>query len=216
MFEKLFQHQSLPVSLDTYNVVLGDYPNPTTTYDAYLVTGSKFDSFGSELWIQHLRDFLATLIMNEQTIVGICFGHQLLSLMLGGKVDRSGNGWGIGVHTYRTESKKSWMTPFTNEVKMLVSHQDQVSCMPANAELLATSEFCPVAAYQVGDRIICFQGHPEFTSAYSRALIERRCDKLSPAVYIKGLESLNEPHQGSMIASWITHFVAQSQTRSQR
>ncbi len=33
-------------------------------------------------------------------LIGICFGHQLLALLLGGKTERATKGWGMGIYGY--------------------------------------------------------------------------------------------------------------------
>ena len=57
MFEQLFEKQSIPAQFDVYNVVEGSYPEEGQVYDAYLVTGSKADSFGTDPWIMQLREY---------------------------------------------------------------------------------------------------------------------------------------------------------------
>lgn len=54
------------------------------------------------------------------------------------------------------------MTPAMDKLTLLISHQDQVTALPENATVLASSEFCPFAAYHINDQVLCFQGHPEF------------------------------------------------------
>ena len=58
MFQRLFAQQPLAAQFEVFNVVQGDYPAAGERYDAYLVTGSKADSFGSDPWIQTLKTFL--------------------------------------------------------------------------------------------------------------------------------------------------------------
>jgi GMP synthase-like glutamine amidotransferase len=44
--------------------------------------------------------FLRPLIEVEAPLVAVCFGHQLLAQAMGGRVERSDKGWGVGVHRY--------------------------------------------------------------------------------------------------------------------
>jgi GMP synthase-like glutamine amidotransferase len=62
------------------------------------------------------------------------------------------------------------MNPVREELTLLISHQDQVTSLPENATVIASSDFCPFAAYHINDQVLCFQGHPEFIHDYSRAL----------------------------------------------
>ena len=58
MFERLFAQQPVAAQFSVYNVVEGHYPADSEQFDAYLVTGSKADSFGTEPWIQTLKAYL--------------------------------------------------------------------------------------------------------------------------------------------------------------
>jgi glucosinolate gamma-glutamyl hydrolase len=57
---------------------------------------------------------------------------------------------------------------------MLEIHRDQVRRLPPGAVLLARSASTPVEMFAIGPRILCVQGHPEFTSDLLRGLIETR------------------------------------------
>ena len=40
-----------------------------------------------------------------EQMLGVCFGHQLLALLLGGKSERATQGWGVGIHKYKLAAK---------------------------------------------------------------------------------------------------------------
>lgn len=209
MFQQLFSKQPIEAEFEVYNVVNGEYPPEDRRYDAYLITGSKADSFGSDPWILTLRDYVKALYERGEKLLGVCFGHQLLALILGGDTERAEQGWGIGVHRYQITSKPSWMEPVGETLDMLIYHQDQVTRLPENATLIASSEFCPNAAYHIGDQVLCFQGHPEFIHDYTRDLLNLRRDSYEPALYERAVQSLAQEQQGSAVAEWMMRFVAQ-------
>jgi GMP synthase-like glutamine amidotransferase len=208
MFERLFAQQPIAARFESFNVVEGVYPLDEERYDAYLVTGSKADSFASDPWIQTLKAFLLERYRCGDKLLGICFGHQLLALLLGGRSERARQGWGVGIHRYRLAEQPAWMTPAVDELTLLISHQDQVTQLPENATVLASSEFCPIAAYRIEDQVLCFQGHPEFIPDYSRALLDIRQKCIGERLYQQGLASLEHPHHGPTVAEWIMRFVA--------
>ena len=209
MFEQLFLRQSVnQAEFRVYNVMNGDYPPEGERFDAYLVTGSKADSFGDDPWIQTLKAYLLKLYERGDKLLGVCFGHQLLALVLGGKAERADRGWGVGVHRYTLAAHAPWMDPQVTELTLLISHQDQVTQLPKGATVIASSDFCPNAAYHVGDQVLCFQGHPEFVHDYSRALLDARQEHLGGEVYQRAIASLKLEHQGDLVGEWMLRFVA--------
>ncbi|MBI6927119.1 amidotransferase [Pseudomonas putida] len=209
MFEQLFARQPITAQFSVYNVMNGEYPAEDLTFDAYLVTGSKADSFGSDPWIQTLKAYLLKLYDQGEKLLGVCFGHQLLALTLGGKAERAEQGWGVGVHRYALSARAPWMQPQVSELTLLISHQDQVTELPKGATVIASSDFCPNAAYCIGDQVLCFQGHPEFVHDYSRALLDARQAHLGDEVYHKAVASLATEHQGDVVGEWMLRFIQQ-------
>lgn len=207
MFVELFQAQNTAVEFSIFNVVQGDYPDASQTFDAYLVTGSKADSFANDPWIVRLREYLAERFAQSDILLGICFGHQILALVLGGIAERSDKGWGIGMHSYTIEHKPKWLPSDVNEFQLLISHRDQVTALPDGAELLASSEFCQNAAFVVGQQVLCFQGHPEFTHDFSRGLLSLRESIYCPKEYQAACQSLAQEHDGHSVAQWMLCFV---------
>lgn len=97
MFKQLFTQQPIAAQFSVFNVMNGQYPSDDQTYDAYLVTGSKADSFGTDPWIETLKSYLLTRYERGDKLIGVCFGHQLLALLLGGKSERATQGWGLAL-----------------------------------------------------------------------------------------------------------------------
>lgn len=208
MFEQLFARQPIEAQFVIYNVMEGHYPPEDERFDAWLVTGSKADSFGSDPWIQTLKVYLLKLYQRGEKLLGVCFGHQLLALLLGGQTERASRGWGVGIHHYRLQAAEPWMTPNLDDLTLLISHQDQVTRLPQNATVIASSDFCPFAAYHINDQVLCFQGHPEFIRDYSKALMDIRQESLGEALYRTAVDSLEHDHHGTTVAEWMMRFVA--------
>jgi GMP synthase - Glutamine amidotransferase domain len=144
----------------------------------------------------------------RRPLVGICFGHQLVARALGGETRAADQGWGVGVHECRLVASPPWLPAGTEGFALLCSHKDQVTRLPEGAELLATSAFCPISAFTVGEHLLCFQGHPEFTAAYARELMDFRRELLGEAVHGAGIASLDRPVDSVRVGRWILAFVA--------
>lgn len=193
-------------SFEFFDVRGGRYPDRTGDCDGYLITGSRASVYDDEPWIARLKDFVRELNEARSRTVGICFGHQLIADALGGDVDRAAAGWGVGVHTWDVVDDEPWMRPRRREFRLLASHQDQVQNLPEGARLLATSGFCPNAAFAVERHLFAVQGHPEFTRDYARFLMCRRREALGGA-YRPGVRSLDEPTDEAVVAQWIAAFL---------
>ncbi|HEX4678912.1 MAG TPA: glutamine-hydrolyzing GMP synthase [Gaiellaceae bacterium] len=92
--------------------------------------------------------------------LGICYGAQLLALELGGRVDRTDAGE-YGKVDMRTSGGKLFMLQPTEQTAWM-SHRDTVVAPPDGAEIVATSEHTPVAAFEDAARkLYGVQFHPE-------------------------------------------------------
>lgn len=207
MFKQLFSGHGIDVACQVFNVVAGEYPDNQQRFDAYLVTGSKADSFANDPWIVTLRDYLHERFTQNDVLLGICFGHQILALVLGGTAQRSNKGWGIGMHRYRLQHKPDWLPQAEDEFQLLISHRDQVTALPEQATLLASSDFCENAGFMLGRQVLCFQGHPEFTHDFSRGLLALRQSIYCPEQYQQAQQSLTHEHDGQLVARWMLSFV---------
>ena len=92
-------------------------------------------------------------------------------------------------------------------LSLLASHQDQVLTLPAGATLLARSDFCPVAAYQVDDHVLCVQPHPEFVEDYSAYLLEKRRALVGEERHASARAGLAQGHDGLDVARFMQAFV---------
>lgn len=182
------------------------YPSRVHDCDGYLITGSRASVYDDEPWIDELGEFVRNIHRTGARTVGICFGHQLIAQALGGQVGPAPSGWGVGVHSWNVVHTEPWMRPSLGEFKLLASHRDQVAMLPDAARLVASSPFCPNAAFVIDDRLLGVQGHPEFTKDYAALLLRRRREQLGPA-FAPGLHSLDQPTDACAVAAWIMGFL---------
>lgn len=188
----------------TYDVTEGEFPSLPEDHDAYILTGSPAGVYEDLPWIEPLKDFLRRA-KGRAKLVGVCFGHQVMAEAFGGRVEKSSNGWGIGLQRYRILDRAPWMDD-VETISVPASHQDQVVLQPPNSSLLAGSGFCDLAMLAYEDQpAISMQFHPEFAPAFAAALIESRRDRLVGAD--AAIASLQAPDDRQRVGRWIRRFL---------
>lgn len=207
MFAQLLLAADPNLEFIEFDAEKGELPSDINAADAYLITGSRHGVNDGFPWIAQLEEFVRQLHQHQKKVIGICFGHQLIAKALGGKVIKSPKGWGVGISQNSVTAQKDWMNPSQVQFNLLVSHQDQVVELPAEAEVLAGSDFCPNYLMQIGTNLLSIQGHPEFTKAYSEALMISREDTLNETEFKQGMSSLELPEDDHLIARWIINFL---------
>lgn len=152
----------------TYHVMDGKFPSDVDIhkYEGFVITGSRHDAHGSEPWVLELCELIRKLHKEKVKLLGICFGHQVISRALGGKTGRSVNGWEVGLKKISVTDSfyfKPYALKVPSSLVITEIHQDQVSELPPGGELLASSEKTSMEMFAVEDHVLCIQGHPEFT-----------------------------------------------------
>ena len=188
---------------ETFDVADGQLPSDPSAHDAYLITGSPAGVYDPLPWIAPLGEFIRSA--KDSKMVGICFGHQVMAEALGGHVEKSEKGWGVGLHRYAIRPAVPWMDG-AREIAVPVSHQDQVVVQPPATEVVASSDFTPYAALAWADRpAISFPFHPEFAPDYAKALIAERYDIVPDPD--DAIASLDGPNDSARVADWIRRFL---------
>lgn len=196
------------IAFRDYDVQAGELPDRVDEVDLWVITGSRDSVYDDHAWIRALEAFVLEVHAARHPLVGICFGHQLVARALGGQTRAADGGWAVGVHESRIVGRPPWLPADAERFALLSSHKDQVTRLPEGAELLATNDFCPFAAFTVGEHLLCIQGHPEFTAPYARALMDFRRELLGADVHDAGIASLGRSIDSVRVGRWILAFIA--------
>lgn len=207
MFKRLIGQADNDFEFKVYAVLDEQIPTDTQECDAWLVTGSRHGVYENLPWMLKLQDFIRAVWQAEVPMIGICFGHQIIATALGGRVEKSSKGWGAGLQEYKVNKPQTWMGE-RDSISFNAMHQDQVVELPADAEVIASSEFCEYAGLVYGGRILTFQGHPEFTSEFETELVKlRRGTSIPTPVADQALSSLEQGKQPEASSGeWMAKF----------
>ncbi|EFJ19712.1 hypothetical protein SELMODRAFT_110438 [Selaginella moellendorffii] len=164
---------------ETFRIVDGIFPSEEqlADYSGFVVSGSAHDAHGNEAWITQLCGVLCDLHEEKKRILGVCFGHQVLSRALGGVTGRAPVGWEVGLKEMYTNDHfqlKRYGRNIPKRLRVLQSHRDQVLELPPGGTLLGSSQNTRVEMFAVEDHILGIQGHPEFTKDVLLDIIESR------------------------------------------
>jgi GMP synthase-like glutamine amidotransferase len=189
-------------AIESFDVPAGQLPDPSA-HDAFLITGSPAGVYEPLPWIAPLLEFIRSA--KARKMVGVCFGHEAMAQALGGKVEKSDKGWGVGLHRYAMVGRDPWRNG-EREIAAPASHQDQVVIQPPNTRVIAASDFTPYAALAWTDRAaISFQFHPEFEPDFAKALVAERYDIVPDPD--AAIASLDAPNDNARVGEWIRRFL---------
>jgi len=187
----------------------GRLPETPNAADVWLITGSKFAAYDTDPWIQKLEGFIRACRDARRPMVGICFGHQLIAKALGGLVQKSANGWGVGVQSYNVTDWPEALGPPPPNFRLQAFHQDQVTRPPQGAKTIVASDFCAHAAIWYPGFALTVQAHPEFRADYARDLIGVRAKGVLGSKDVQtGLAHVDDPTDATAIAGIVQGWIA--------
>lgn len=203
MFTKTFPE----IEFTPYWVCDGQFPNSPDDHEIYFCTGSKHSVYDEIPWITELQKFVSALYDAEKKLIGSCFGHQMIAHALGGKVEKVATGWTIGVHKFDIKSKTDWIEPHLDDFKLLLMCQDQVTQLPQDSTVQASSKQCPVGIFTVSNHFLGIQPHPEFSKQYHQALYSGRSELIGQDIIDGANATMHLSLDTKILVDWIMNFL---------
>ena len=212
MFRTLFGKFDPAVCYEVFDVRQNLYPESLHRDELYLIPGSRASAYDDTPWVKSLIGFIRKMYAENVKTAGICFGHQLIAQALGGKVERAKQGWGTGVRTSRIIDPEALKFFPGGQMNLLYNHYDQVTALPPRAKCFAQSDFCRIEGFYIDDRVLTFQGHPEYTPEYLRHLLLHHSSAEPEDVKTAALASLNLGIDSLSAAKWLKSFAGQTRS----
>lgn len=167
-----------------------------------IFSGAREGVYQPLSWRDHFDPIARTLVASGMPVLGVCFGHQYLATISGGKVEHAPEQIEEGVIRCRLTAAGCVDPLFRglpDTVPFFASHGDMVVELPPDAVLLAGNEQVPVEAFRLaGTNARGVQFHPEMTPAISRSIIAGNYRENDPRRH-HWLESLNDTEKGATI-----------------
>ncbi|MEP4198302.1 MAG: type 1 glutamine amidotransferase [Aliishimia sp.] len=137
-------------------------PDPSE-YDGFVVSGSDKGVYDDASWMQGLRAFLLSAKSAQKPLFGVCFGHQVMADVFGGKAGKV-SAPEVGVRHFQIDGQT---------LPAHVWHQDQVTQVPPESHVIAKADYCPVAGLAYDFPAMSVQFHPEYPADYVASFLRR-------------------------------------------
>ena len=212
MFQNALDPTRETFDLTPIHCHLGEALPSPDSFEAYVISGSKYGVYEDFPWIHDLQEFVRQCWQQDIKMAGICFGHQLIAHSLGGLAKKADVGWGFGIHSAKLTRPQSWMDNLdrlkSNQYNLIVIHQDQVVELPQGFRTIGENDFCPNSMILADNKMLGVQGHPEFSKAYCQLRAQARRSLIGEEVYQATLASL-ESHDlnADIVLGWIRRFL---------
>jgi GMP synthase (glutamine-hydrolysing) len=153
-------------ALDVRRPYLGDDLPDLSAYDALLVLGGPMgaDDDAKHPWLGPVKDLVREAAGTDLPTLGICLGHQLAAVALGGTVEPNPLGQQVGllgVGWTEAAPHDALFGPLATPRRGVQWNDDVVTELPAGATLLAATDRGEIQAVRYAPCVWGVQLHPE-------------------------------------------------------
>ena len=153
------------------------------TLTGIVITGSAAMVTEQADWLLRTQHWLTDIMAHKVPILGVCFGHQVLADLLGGRVDFNplGRNMGLSEMLFKTAAMTDpLLKDFTQKERIptFVSHLQVAIELPQTSTLLGQCGHDAHHAFRAEDRVWGLQFHPEWNVDITRHYILARAEQL--------------------------------------
>ncbi|WP_247008382.1 type 1 glutamine amidotransferase [Halorientalis litorea] len=158
--------RELDADLVEFNCPEGEVPE-TFQYDGFVVTGSSASVYWEREWIGNLKTWVGAAVEAGIPGLGVCYGHQLLADILGGRVEAMGE-YELGYRTVEQDGRNRLLDGIDDDFTVFTTHSDRVVEAPPGATVFARNEY-GIHGFRKG-RVFAVQFHPEYDTDTAEAV----------------------------------------------
>jgi len=203
----------LNVEWTSFKARKSQFPRFKDGYTHFLLTGSEASILERETWVYEEIEVVQETIKRGISILGSCYGHQLLALALAGPacVRRSEQpeiGW-ISINI----KERNNILGTKKRAYSFSIHFDEVVNLPEPFLILASSKHCRIQAFQWQEKLIWgIQIHPEMEIASAKNFLRTLIDQnlKNKSLFEKALKS--DPRDSRLIYPVVETFLSKKET----
>ena len=166
----------------------GELPE-SFAFDGFVVTGSAASVYWDREWIGRLKTWVGGAVEAGLPALGVCYGHQLLADVLGGRVEDMGE-YEIGYRTVEHDGDSRLLDGIDESMTVFTTHSDRVAEPPPGARVFAENEY-GIHGFRK-DRAIGVQFHPEYDIQTAETVTSGKNDQLSEERIEQVLDGITE------------------------
>jgi GMP synthase-like glutamine amidotransferase len=192
----------------SYKATKSHFPRIQDGYTHLLLTGSEASILERENWVHEEIEVVQQAVEKGVSILGSCYGHQLLALALAGSA-----------HTKKSERPEvGWISVDIKETNNILGpekraysfsiHFDEVVNLRVPFLILASSKHCRIQAFQWREKPVWgIQIHPEIGVSAAQKLLRTLIDQnlVNKALFREALES--KPRDSKLIYPIVRAFL---------
>lgn len=172
-------------------------------FDGVLVTGSPKSVRDEETWMLPLGQWLVDAAAGGTPVMAVCFGHQIVGEVLGGRIGTHADGRELGtcaVELTAAGRRDPLFHGLPTILRVQQTHGDLLVEAPTDPGVvrLAGNAHTRWQAFSWGPLLRAVQFHPEAPAAALSHLLEVRG---------QSAHTVPTPHGPAILANWVDHWV---------
>ena len=202
-YESWFQQalEDLGCSIEVFSVFEGEGLPVALDADGVLLTGSPLSVRDELPWMKEVGQWAVEKASMGTPVLGVCFGHQLLGELLGGRVEENPRGpeWGaIEVALEEAGQGDPLFHSLPSPMWVQASHRDVLVDGASELVVLARNPNTAIQAYAWGRYLRGVQFHPELDPVVLRDLLAERS--------LSG-KFVQSEHGRMILSNWVKHWL---------